>query len=701
MRAAACALGQLQPEGQGKVGLKRLAVALEAQRPAFGLWVPVLFGAGIAAYFALPVEPRGWMLAALAGALVILAGSLRHAAPMARTAMMLLLLSGLGMEAAALRARSVAAPVLEWPLMATVSGRVVGLDRSASDRPRVLLDRVAIYGMEPVEVPARVRISVDPETPRSLLEPGLRLMMQARLTPPPAPSEPGAFDYRRQAWFERLGAVGYARTPVVEAEGSDRGTFSQLAFRARMAASRHIQRLVPNQGGAFAAAILTGDRSGIDRSVEGALRASSLYHIVSISGLHMSLLAAVVFGLIRYGLALVPGLALRWPLKKIAAGVALVAGLVYLVISGLDVPAQRSYVMTATVLVAVLMDRPALTMRAVALAGLVVLVCAPESLVQPGFQMSFAATVALIASFEGLRGREWWMTVQTAPGWRFAKPIIGVAMTSLVAGTATAPISAFHFNTMTQYGLIANLLAVPAMGLVVMPAAVVGVLLAPLGLDWLPFQIAGMGMSYVIAVARFVASLGGAVAGVPSGPPVSLALLATGGIVFALWIGRGRWAGLAFAALGVLLWAGHGRPDMVIADDGRLFGFRTADGRVLSGTGNGFAAESWLREDGDLASPEEAYARGMLKRVKHRIRADVPGLGTVLYVGASKTEAGLCETAAVLIAPNWAEVPRGRCLFVGRDRLRRDGALAIRAAPGGPLVEGARSASRGRPWTGM
>jgi competence protein ComEC len=139
---------------------------------------------------------------------------------------------------------------------------------------------------------------------------------------------------------------------------------------------------------------------------------------------------------------------------------------------------------------------------------------------------------------------------------------------------------------------------------------------------------------------------------------------------------------------------------VVIADDGRLFGFRTATGRVLSGTGNGFAAAAWLREDGDLASPEEAYARGRLPRVKHRIRAEVPGVGTVLYVGASQPQGGLCETAAVLIAPNWAEAPAGRCLFVGKERLRRDGALAIRLTRWGLRVEGARAASRGRPWTG-
>ena len=287
---------------------------------------------------------------------------------------------------------------------------------------------------------------------------------------------------------------------------------------------------MPGQDGAFASAILTGDRSGMDRSVDDALRASNLYHIVSISGLHMTLLAAAVFALIRYGLALVPRLALHWPLKKIAACAALAAGAVYLLISGAEVPAQRSYVMTAAVLVAVLLDRPALTTRSIALAGLVVLALTPESLTQAGFQMSFAASVALVAVYDGLRTRPWWQLTQSSPGWRFAKPVLGIAMTSLVAGFATAPFSAFHFNQLAQYGLLANLLAVPAMGVVVMPAAVIAVIAWPFGLDWLPFQIVGLGMGYIIAVGEWVAGLGGAVVGVPAGPPAVLWLMVAGGL---------------------------------------------------------------------------------------------------------------------------------------------------------------------------
>ncbi|MFO1144351.1 MAG: ComEC/Rec2 family competence protein [Amaricoccus sp.] len=679
----------------------RLAAAIDAQRPQLALWIPVLYAAGIAGYFAAPGEPEGWMLGSLVGATALAVFLATRANMLVRTLLfaVALVLSGFG--GAALRSRMVAAPVLPYEMTAKLEGRIIDLDRSATERPRVLLDQVTIDGLEAERTPARVRISLDPSTLTELLRPGMRLAAEARIAAPSAPSEPGGFDYRRLAWFERIGAVGYARKPVAEVENSVRGGWRLLAFRMRMAASAHIERLVPGQDGAFTSAILTGDRSGIDRSVETALRISSLYHIVSISGLHMTLLAAAVFAMIRHGLALVPRLALTWPLKKIAAWAALVAGGAYLVISGCDVATQRSYVMTATVLIAVLLDRPALTMRSIALAGMIVLMLAPESLVAPGFQMSFAATIALVAGFEALRKQAWWVHTQTSPGWRIVKPVVGIAMTSLIAGTATAPFSAFHFNTVARYGLVANLMAIPAMGIVVMPAAVIGVVLAPLGLDWLPFQAAGLGMGYVIGVAKLVSAIPGATFGVPAGPPASLGLIAAGGIFVVLWSGRGRWAGLVPMLAGAMLWAAAERPDLLIADSGRLFGIETEAGRVLSsGKGNGYAADAWLKNDGDLATQAEAYARGKLVRRRNRIETDVPGLGSVLYVGATDqgTAAADCAAATVLIAPNWATAPPGTCLFVGRDRLRRDGALAIDVGDSGLVVYGAK-ADRARPWT--
>lgn len=682
-----------------------LAAGLERQRAHLPLWIPVLFAAGIGGYFAAPAEPRGWMLAALAVVMAMALATLPRASALVRILLIAAILPAAGFSVAALRTSLVAAPVLPYPMTVNVEGRVIGLDRSGSDRQRVLLDRVVIHGLAPERTPARVRISLEPGTPDDVLQPGLRLLGHARLSPPPAPSEPGGFDFRRMAWFMGLGAVGYTRTPVVETEPAGRSGPGEAIFAIRMELSRAIQRAMPARTGGFAAAILTGDRSEVDAGSVAALRASNLAHLLAISGLHMGLLTAFVFALVRYGLAAVPGLALRYPIKKIAAVIALVAGAAYLALSGGNVATQRAFVMTAVVLIAVLLDRPAFTLRAVALAAMIVLIARPESLTNAGFQMSFAATTALIATFEWLRGQGWWRETRTE-AWRYFRPLLGVAVTSLVAGAATAPISAFHFNTLSQYGLLANVLAVPAMGLVVMPAAVVAGLLGPVGLAAPALRAMDLGIRYILEVAAFVAGLDGAVRAVPAGPTASLVLIALGGLFVILWRGRARALGVLPALAGLALWAAADRPDILIAENGRLFGIRTEAGRILnSGRGNGFAAGIWLDNDGDRAGQEAAFARAAragMERSRGRALIDVAGLGPFLYRGSAAPDAdsrAACREVAVLLAPRWRQAPPGRCLFIGADMLRREGALAIRLGDGRLRVDGARSANRSRPWT--
>ncbi|TPE53568.1 ComEC/Rec2 family competence protein [Amaricoccus solimangrovi] len=678
----------------------RIAAILDRQAPNLALWIPVLHACGIGLYFALPAEPPGWLLVACLGP----AGLCLALAPRlglgGRVAVLLLALPLVGFAVAGGRARLVAAPVLDRERTVAIEGRVAGLSRSGADLPRVLLDELWIGGLDPAVTPGFARVSLGPGTDPALLVPGKRITGTARLSPPPGPSEPGGFDFRFVAYFEGLGAIGYTRTPFLEAAASEVSPWRQMAFRARMALSRRIRAVVPGQDGAFGAAILTGDRSGISRATDDALRASTLYHLVSISGLHMGLLAAAVFAIVRHGLALVPWCALRWPLKKLAAVAALIGGFAYLAISGNEVATQRSYVMTAVVLCAVLLDRPALTLRAVALAALVVLTLTPEALVQPGFQMSFAATLALVTVFEALGTRAWWCAIRTDRRWRLARPVIGIAMTSLVAGAATAPVSAFHFNAAAPYGLVANMLAVPMMGLLVMPAAVAGIMAMPFGLDALPLTLMGWGDAYVLGVADFVAGLGGAVRGVPAGPPATLALLGLGGVFVALWRGPGRWLGLLPALAGVALWTAEPRPDLLIAGNGRLFGVMTPGGRTISvAKGNAFTAESWLRRDGDGARQAEAAARGEVRIARGRIEAEAPGIGRILYLGSPPPGRPECDGAAVLIAPRWTAPPEGGCLFVGRDLLAREGAVAIDFGEGSPRLLGARSAAAVRPWS--
>ena len=197
--------------------------------------------------------------------------------------------------------------------------------------------------------------------------------------------------------------------------------------------------------------------------MEEALRRSGLAHILAISGLHMALVAGAVFWSVRAVLALFPAIALSRPIRKWAAVAALISGAFYLVLSGAGIATQRAFIMIAIVFIAIIAERPAVTLRSVALAAIVVMAVAPETVVGPSFQMSFAAVVALVATYEWHVKRD--RHVARSDGFsRSAMRVVmlyfgGLLMTSLIAGLATAPFAAFHFNRVAPLGLVANLAA--------------------------------------------------------------------------------------------------------------------------------------------------------------------------------------------------------------------------------------------------
>lgn len=371
--------------------------ALAAQRDHVFTWSPVLMGFGIAGYFGLSDEPSVLicLLAFGVGALV-LAGQ-RLLPEQGRVAILGAALVLVGFGVAGLRANMVAAPVLGFRYYGPIEGWIIEIDRSQSDAVRLTLDRVVLQRRAPQRTPAKVRLTLHGDQGFITPEPGQVILTTGHLSPPSGPVEPGGFDFQRMAWFQGLGAVGYTRNPVVLGRPAAEGAAGLWVYRVRMAISRAVQDRLPGETGAFAAAIMTGDRSAMGQDSLNALRAANLAHLLAISGMHMGLLTAFVFGAFRFGLALVPALALRVPAKKVAAVGALIVAACYLALSGGNVSTERAFIMVAVMLVAVLFDRRALTLRAVAMAALIVLTLRPEALFGPGFQMSFAATTALVA----------------------------------------------------------------------------------------------------------------------------------------------------------------------------------------------------------------------------------------------------------------------------------------------------------------
>ncbi len=288
----------------------RIAEALQAQRGHLFPFVPIGLSFGIGGYFALRFEPglpTYTGLAVLVCCLMVLIPRLPEAA---RPVFMFVVLAATGAALAGVRAHAVAEPVLSFRYYGPIQGRIVNVDRSGSDAVRLTLDRVVLRDMAPERIPTRVRVSLHGQQGFITPEPGLTVILTGHLSPPSGPVEPGGFDFQRQAWFAGLGAVGYTRTPVLALHSAEKGAAGLGLHRLRMRISAAVQAAVPGEDGAFAAALMTGDRSGMSKATLEALRASNLAHLLAISGLHMGLLTGFVYALVRYGLALWPRVAL-------------------------------------------------------------------------------------------------------------------------------------------------------------------------------------------------------------------------------------------------------------------------------------------------------------------------------------------------------------------------------------------------------
>ena len=674
----------------------RLHAVVETQRGHLFPWVAVFYAGGVGCYFALPEEPGAvtWAgLAGLAACLLLLLGT-RWRGSLWPVPLLFVLL---GLLAAGQRTAAVAEPVLGFRYYGPVEGRIVGVDRSASDKLRLTLDRVVLADIAPARTPARVRVSLHGEQGFLEPEPGRIVGLTAHLSPPQGAGRARRIRLSPSRLLpgpRRGGLHPHAAVTLAPAEGGA----ALWLWRLRMRISAEIRDVLPGATGGVAAALTVGDRSGIPADALEDLRASNLAHLLAISGLHMGLLTGLVFATVRTGLALRPAIALRVDGKKVAAVVALAAGAVYLALSGGNVATERAFIMVAVMLVAVLFDRRALTLRSVAMAALVVLTLRPEALTGPGFQMSFAATTALVAVFGWLRQAG--DAVPRAPRW--ARGAVALVISSAVAGAATAPIAAAHFNQVPHYGLIANLLSVPLMGSIIMPGAVLAAVLAPFGLHWVGLWIMDPPIRWILWVADRVAALDGALSFVPAPPPAALPLLVLGALFGVLWRHRSRGAGLLPMAAAAFLWAGAERPPVLVAASGGLVGVMGAEGRALSKPrGDGFSADIWLENDGDPVDQAKAAERVGLGGAVGAREFRVGQARGVHLTGRGGREwlAEACRSAEIVVLSVEADAPEG-CRLYDSARLRDTGALALwPAAEGIRVVSSADRAGR-RIWNG-
>ncbi|MFN3169131.1 MAG: ComEC/Rec2 family competence protein [Hyphomicrobiales bacterium] len=570
-------------------------------------WLIFSLGAGLIGYFALPDEPALWALYPAALALGVLAWRARFGPGLYGALVALFLI--LGVVLGAQTARLADAPQILDETVERLTGSVVRVEQRTATRARLTLDNLTVEDLAADRTPARIRITVIAD--RGTIAPGDEIDVLARLGRPPEPVMPGARNMRRELYFDGIGATGFSygrptrvETPVQEGFAPQR-LFHGIE-RVRLELAQRFAQTLPGDTGALAATLLVGKRDGLSEESYEALRRAGLAHLLAISGMHMAMMTLSAIAVINLLLALHPSVSaaqgtLRW---AALAGLLIASG--YLMLSGASTATQRAFIMIVIVLVAMMVSRRALTIRGVAFAALIVLLIHPESILGPSFQMSFAATLALVAFYGAFTTsqRVWqirnaFQASRLAPVLRPVGLVSGIALTSLVAGLATAPFAAYHFSVGAPLGLLGNVLALPLVSLIIMPAGLMALFLTPFALEAPALMVMGFGIDLVMVIAKWVASLDGSRVAIAAITPQALLLLTLAGCLAALFVGRARL--LALGALAAIpLWGVfQPAPLLIVERDAATVAYVTSqeDGVAFLDRsvtrGSAFSVEMW------------------------------------------------------------------------------------------------------------
>ena len=665
-------------------------------------WLAIAFGCGIVGYFSIDQEPALWAAVILFASAIGMSVSLRHR-PLGFPIALGLAAVTAGFATATLKRAVIAHAVLSRPVWnVEIAGFVEMREaRERSDRITVLIERMAGSRLE--EKLDRIRVSLRKGTAPAV---GSFVEFKARLSPPLEPLRPGGYDFARDMYFQRIGASGFVLGRIRIAP-SPRPPSLSLRYAMLMDGMREkidqrIRAVLPGDRGAIASALITGKRDTLSPRVNEAMYVSGLAHVLSISGYHMAVVAGILFFVIRALMSLLPAFANRHPVKKWAALTALAVAAFYLLLSGAEVATQRSFIMIAIVLIGIMVDRQTLTFRTITVAAIGVLLLAPEAIVHPSFQMSFAATLALIAGYQqGLpwmgRGGETPLAARIAL-WG-GREIAGLTLVSLLAGTATIPYIAYHFHRVSPFGVIGNLAAMPVISAWVMPWGIAGVFAMPLGLDSVCWQMMGWGIDWMTAVALWVTTFPGAVGRIAAFSSAPLLLCTLGIVVVCLLKSPLRFVGAILIGSSLIMAIRAPQPDVLIAPDASAIAVRTGDRRLtmVSSGADTFAMREWLAADGDPRTPKDG-------NLGNGINCDEAGcIGTlhdgslIAFVKRIDAFEEDCRRAVVVISAREAPTDCA-ALTIDRRAWQVSGALALWRVGDRFEISAARSAAYARPW---
>jgi competence protein ComEC len=662
---------------------------LEAERDQLPLWLPVMLGAGVAAYFSLP-DARSWAACGLAfAACGAFGGAIGGGGRAARAILISGFAAALGMTLIWWRAERVAAPVLARPVVVTFQGRVDRIEPlAARGLVRLTLEEVGLGqgARGQVALPPRLRVNLtDADAPGSLAI-GAVIRLRARLMPPPAAAVPGAYDYAPVAWFDRIGAIGRGFAPVVVVSGAGTGG----GLRATL--TQHITARVEGSAGGIAAALATGDVGAIGEEDAEAMRRAGLAHLLSVSGLHITAAVTATMLVVLRLLALSPWLALRMRLPLVAAGAGAAAAIGYTLLTGAQVPTIRSCVAALLVLAALALGRQAVTLRLVAAGAMAVLLMWPEALAGPSFQLSFAAITAIVAFHEHPKVAAFFAAHEEGRWRRMGRGVVSLLATGLLVEAALMPIAVYHFHKAGLYGALANMVAIPLTTFVIMPLEALALMLDAAGLGAPIWWLTERALRGLLWLAHVVAAAPGSVAALPAMPDGAYALAVAGGLWIALWRTRVRRLGMIPLVAGLIWAVATPAPDVLVTGDGRHVAVRMGGGvALLRDRAGDYVRDTLAANAGVEVEPGVLAEQARASCSRDLCAADIVAAGRRWRVLATRSAylvpAGeliaACGSADIVVSERRLPMRcRPRWLRLDRSTLSKSGGVAVTLATG-------------------
>ena len=564
-----------------------------AESDRWFLWVPVLFGAGIGFYFSLFSEPPTWLLLTLFEILLFLIYIFKKKTSVLLflSCILIFLFGILCIKAHTLiQIKEVDFPNAQETTY--LKGTVFQTDLSMKGKTRLWLKDVSDFDNQRKGI---YRITISDK--KQVFKVGNCVEMAATISAPSEALIPGGFEFNRHAFYQGISAIGYNESNVYQIDCEKSPSFSRhfhnSLFKARQNISSYILKTLPLDEAAIASTVMVGNRNFISQSLYDKYRNSGLAHFLSISGLHMGFISAFAFFLIRFLMVFIAYLSLRYSSKKCAALGAILFSFIYLLFSGFAVPAERAFIMTSLVLIAVLLDKEAISMRTVAFAALIILIIEPYALLTPGFQMSFASVIALVSFYEAWREKFHWRVQNYFL--KFLFYVLGISLTTLIASLATLPFCLYHFGTLAPFAILGNILAAPIISFIVMPFIFIALFLFPFHLSFYPLKIAGFGIGILNQITSFVSNLSFSSLSLNTPPLWSVVLISFGALWLMLWQRRWRFLGFILILFGVFFFALSSKPDILYSSNGQNVAIRFEAGEltVFTSQKNNFLNQVW------------------------------------------------------------------------------------------------------------